>query len=94
VKGYELLADSGKSGEVYHLGSGEAHRIGDLVDMLLALAQKPVKVVKDPARQRPSDLPILAASLVKTRRKTGWQTEIPLEQTLADTLEYWRTHGD
>jgi GDP-4-dehydro-6-deoxy-D-mannose reductase len=94
VKGYELLAEQGKPGEVYHLGSGEAHRIGDLVEMLLSLATKPVTVVKDPARQRPSDLPILAASLAKTRRKTGWHTKIPLEQTLVDTLDYWRTHGD
>ena len=54
----------------------------------------PVKVVKDRARQRPSDLPILAASLAKTRRMTGWRTEIPLAQTLEDTLEYWRTHDD
>ena len=23
---------------------------------------------------------------------TGWQPEIPLEQTIAETLEYWKQH--
>jgi GDP-4-dehydro-6-deoxy-D-mannose reductase len=93
VRGYRLLARKGKPGEVYHLGSGEAHRIGDFLAMLLKLAKVPIKVVADPARQRPSDLPILVADCSRTRRRTGWRTRIALERTLADTLDYWRTYG-
>jgi len=93
VRGYRLLAAKGKPGEVYHLGSGKAHRIKDLLELLLNMASGPVKIQRDPARQRPSDLPILMADTGRTRRRTGWRTQIPLERTLADTLEYWRTHG-
>lgn len=94
VRGYRLLAAKGKPGEIYHLGSGRAHRIKDLLALLVEMATAPIKIENDPARQRPSDLPILMADVGRTRRKTGWRTEISLERTLANTLEYWRMHGD
>lgn len=93
VRGYRLLAMKGVAGEVYHLGSGKAVKILDVLNMLTALSTKPVEIIRDPERQRPSDLPILEADTRKVKRLTGWHTVIPLEQTLKDTLEYWRTDG-
>ena len=69
-------------------------RIRAVLKELLSLSSRPVTVVDDPTRQRPSDLPILAASLAKTKRRIGWRAEIPLAVTLADTLDYWRMYGD
>jgi nucleoside-diphosphate-sugar epimerase len=39
---------------------------------------------------RPSDTPVSYCDASKIRRVTGWEPEIPFEQTLADTLAYWR----
>ena len=36
---------------------------------------------------RPADIPRLAGDPSRLRAATGWEPEIPLEQTLADTLE-------
>jgi GDP-4-dehydro-6-deoxy-D-mannose reductase len=47
-------------------------------------------VKEDPARFRPSDVPSLLGDATKIRTALGWQPEIPFEQTLLDTLEYWR----
>jgi len=93
VRGYRLLLRKGKPGEIYHLGSGQAYRVADLLKMLLSMAEKDVTVEVDPALKRPSDIPILKASLAKTRRRTGWKPAIPIEQTIADTLAYWRIHA-
>jgi GDP-4-dehydro-6-deoxy-D-mannose reductase len=93
VRGYRLLLRKGKPGDIYHLGSGQAYKIADLLKMLLNLADKNITVEVDPALKRPSDIPILKASLAKTRRKTGWKPAIPIEQTLGDTLLYWRMHA-
>jgi GDP-4-dehydro-6-deoxy-D-mannose reductase len=93
VRGYRLLALKGKPGEIYHLGSGQARRIGDYLAMLLEMAKVQIKITADPARQRPSDLPILVADCARTRRRTGWRPRVALERTLADTLDYWRTYG-
>ena len=93
VRGYRQLILKGKPGEVYHLGSGKAHRVGDLLKRLIKLSSRPIHVEEDPDRMRPSDIPVLAGSLAKTRRVTGWKAAIPIERTLSDTLEYWRTHA-
>jgi GDP-4-dehydro-6-deoxy-D-mannose reductase len=93
VRGYRLLLRHGTPGEVYHLGSGRAHRVGDLLDLLLRMASRPIRAAKDPKRMRPSDIPVLLGSVAKTRRVTGWQATIPIERTLSDTLAYWRKHA-
>jgi len=49
-----------------------------------------VSVKQDPARMRPSDVEILLGDNTKFKELTGWELEIPFEQTLKDLLEYWR----
>ena len=39
---------------------------------------------------RPSDVPVLVGDASKIDRAVGWKAETPFEQTLTDTLEYWR----
>jgi GDP-4-dehydro-6-deoxy-D-mannose reductase len=43
-----------------------------------------------PERMRPSDVELLLCDPTKFRDCTGWTPTIPLDQTLRDTLEYWR----
>ena len=51
-----------------------------------------VDVQVDPDRLRPVDVPLVRGDSTKLRSATGWEPEIPLEQTLADVLAWWRTH--
>jgi GDP-4-dehydro-6-deoxy-D-mannose reductase len=90
VRAYQLAAEHGEAGAVYNLASGEAHRIGDLLDRLIALARVPLTVEQDPARLRPSDIPILVGDSSRFRDLTGWQPAIPIETSLADILDDWR----
>jgi GDP-4-dehydro-6-deoxy-D-mannose reductase len=39
---------------------------------------------------RPSDVELLQADASKFKAETGWEPVIPLQQTLRDTLDYWR----
>jgi GDP-4-dehydro-6-deoxy-D-mannose reductase len=87
---YWLSLEKGVPGEVYNIGSGVARSIGELLDSLLSLSTVKVRVEVDPARLRPSDVPILLADSSKFASLTGWQPKIPFEQTLRDLLDYWR----
>ena len=58
--------------------------------MLIGMAKVPIETEPDPTRMRPSDVPMLRADTTKFREATGWEPTIPFEQTLWDTLEYWR----
>jgi NAD(P)-dependent dehydrogenase (short-subunit alcohol dehydrogenase family) len=60
------------------------------LDGFLALTDATIDVQQDPARMRPSDVKILWADDRKFRSISGWQPLIPFEQTLRDTLDYWR----
>ena len=90
VRAYWLAVTKATPGEVYNIASGSGITIRELLDRLIALCDVPVKVVTDPTRLRPSDVEILLGDNSKFCNETGWQPEIPFEQTLSDTLDYWR----
>ena len=62
-----------------------------MLDLLLARTKVKIQVRQDPARLRPSDVPILLGDNSKFVNPTGWQPTIPFEKTLEDMLEYWRS---
>jgi GDP-4-dehydro-6-deoxy-D-mannose reductase len=90
VRAYLLLAQQGISGEVYNVGSGEAHAIHEVLDLLLEHSQVPIRVETDPARMRPSDVPRVICDAGKLASLTGWAPTIPFTRTIADVLDDWR----
>ena len=92
VRAYVLALEKCEPGEVYNIASGSAWTIQAVLDHLLGLTKMKIEVKQDPARLRPSDVPILLGDNSKFVKATGWQPTIKFEQTLADMLEYWRTH--
>ena len=91
VRAYWMLLEKGQGGEVYNVCSGRGRRIRDLLDTLLAASSARVEVRVDPERLRPSDVPVQVGDPGRLRAATGWQPEIPLERTLGDLLDDWRT---
>jgi GDP-4-dehydro-6-deoxy-D-mannose reductase len=90
VRGYWLALDKGLTGEVYNIGSGHSRTAGEMLGILLELANRKVEIRVDPSRLRPSDVKILWADYSKFANQTGWHPEIPFETTLNDLLAYWR----
>ena len=90
VRAYPLIVARGTAGRPYNVCSGQAYRVRDLLDALLALAGAPIAIEVDPARLRPSDNPVIVGDPSRIAKETGWTPAIPIEQTLADLLDYWR----
>ena len=90
VRAYRLIAEKGKSGEVYNVGSGMAYSVQEILNMLIAMANCPIPVEEDSTKMRPSDTPIISCNHDKLTKDTGWKTTIPIKIILADTLEEWR----
>ena len=90
VRAYWLAVIRGKPGEVYNIASGRGIVIQELLDRLIALTGVEVTIEQDPERMRPSDVEILIGDSSKFRNDTGWEPEIPFDQTLKDIVEYWR----
>lgn len=90
VRGYWLALEKGKPGAVYNICSGASHRIRDVLEALIGIIDVDVEVREDPERLRPSDVPLLEGDNSAFMKDTGWQPEIPFEQTLRDLIDFWR----
>ena len=90
VRGYTLALTHGQSGEVYNLASGHSFSVRGLLETLLSYSEVPIEITSDPRLNRPVDVPEVYGSAEKLRRATGWEPRIPFDQTLTDTLAYWR----
>ncbi len=92
VRAYFLLIQNGKKGESYNVGSGKAIEINTILQRILSLSTCTISIYKDEKKIRPSDTPIIEANITKLQECTGWSASIPLDQTISDTLNYWRNN--
>ncbi|MCM1132404.1 MAG: GDP-mannose 4,6-dehydratase [Ruminococcus flavefaciens] len=90
VRAYRLLADKGISGKIYNVGRGKAVSIQYILDTALGFADTAIQVKTDPKRMRASDIPLIEPDVSRIFADTGWKAEISVEQTIKDTLDYWR----
>jgi len=77
-------------GAVLNIASGEARRIGDILESLLKRAKVAIRVMLDPTRLRAVDIPIAVGDAGLARDLLAWAPKIPFEQTLADMLQAQR----
>ncbi|MCI9198959.1 MAG: GDP-mannose 4,6-dehydratase [Lachnospiraceae bacterium] len=90
VEAYGLLAEYGQPGETYNVGKGEAVSIEEILEMIIGLSNKKIKVEIDRNKLRPVDVPVIEADISKINKLTGWKPKISLIQTVKETLDYWR----
>jgi GDP-4-dehydro-6-deoxy-D-mannose reductase len=86
-RAYTLLLDEAVDTGTYNVASGQSVRMSSVVDQLVRLARCEIRVERRSDRVRPAEVPRLAGDASRLRRATGWEPAIPLEQTLADTLD-------
>ncbi|MCQ3928981.1 MAG: hypothetical protein DPW16_00855 [Chloroflexi bacterium] len=86
VRAYHLLTTQGQPGAVYNICSGRAYRLKNLVEQMIALSGQDIEIKIDPSRFRPLDAPTVYGDYSALHHDTGWQPEIPMEQTVVDVL--------
>jgi len=87
VGAYEALLDPAIPAGTYNVASGTPVAMRDVLDILVSLARCPIEIEEDPSRFRASEVTAVAGDPSKLQATTGWAPTIPLEQTLADTLD-------
>jgi len=84
IRGLILCED--KKNTTINLGSDKFYRMEEVFKMIAG--DNPYEV--DSSLFRPTDEPIILGNINKAKRLLGWEPEISLEQTISDTLDYWR----
>ena len=87
VAAYLALLDPAVPAGTYNVARGAAVPLADALALLVAAASVPVSVVRDPARMRAVDTPLLCGDAARLRATTGWEPRYELHETLTDLLE-------
>ncbi len=90
VRGYVMLLNKGKKGEIYNIGSGREVKVYDILKKLTDMSKVLIKIEIDPDKFRPVDVPLIVCDNTKIFKDTGWKPEIDLNDTLGEILQYWR----
>lgn len=90
VNGYRQAAVRGKAGEAYILASGKADSIRHYLKLLsnMSTAEIDIEIAKE--LLRPVEVPLLVGSIAKSKKELGYNPKYKIEQTLLDTLDFWR----
>jgi GDP-4-dehydro-6-deoxy-D-mannose reductase len=89
VRAYRLLAEAAEPG-VFNVCSGRSAAPRELVPVLAEIAGVEIRHEVDAALVRAHEVMEVRGSPERLRAATGWEPEIPLETTLADTVAWWR----
>jgi GDP-4-dehydro-6-deoxy-D-mannose reductase len=88
VRAYDLAA--GLPDGAFNVCSGRSASVAELVELVTANARIPIRHEVDPDRLRAHDARTMRGSHDRLTEATGWRPDIPLEQTVRDTLDWWR----
>lgn len=86
VRAYRLLVELGEPQTAYNVASGRAVSIRSVLDHLLRLGDMEVLVESDSSLLRPNEPLRSVGDASRLQRRTGWQREIDLVQSLREVL--------
>ncbi len=82
--------DAIEPGAIFNIASGEARRIGDVLDALMETAGVTAEIRIDTTRTRTTDVPLAWCDPARARQVLGWRATTPWSETLRDVLDDWR----
>lgn len=75
------------AGGIVNIGGGDAVPVRELVDLMISLSGRPIRVVEEsPAQLTRSDAPWQRLDIARARRLLGWLPRRTLEDSLRDLL--------
>jgi GDP-4-dehydro-6-deoxy-D-mannose reductase len=90
VRAYALLLERAEPG-AYNICSGVSRSAASILAALAQESPLEVRHETDPARLRKHEVMDIRGSHDKLTEAAGWQPEVPFEQTIRDTLDWWRS---
>jgi len=84
------LAGAGKEG-IFNIGTGVETSVNQLVDALKAVTGKEIEPVH--TDERKGEVRRIALSIGKAQKELGWKPEVPLEEGMRRTFEWFKTRG-
>jgi GDP-4-dehydro-6-deoxy-D-mannose reductase len=81
----------GRPGAVYNIGSGTPRGIAAIAGSMASIARVRVTFHSVPSRIHQGEVRVTQCDASRLRDRTAWMPRIPIEQTLLEILDDWRT---
>lgn len=88
VRAYRLILEKQPEADLFVLGSGHTVSIREVLDTLIKISWKTIKVKVDASMLRANDSDSLFADSALAHNVLGWSCEIPLQKTLEDLYQW------
>lgn len=87
------VLDGGRKGETYHIGGGSPRTNIEVLKLLLRIMGKPESLLTTVTDRLGHDRRY-AVDFRKTTAELGWSPQIPFEEGLRDTVQWYRDNAD
>ena len=91
--GIQLVLEGGRAGEVYNIGGGTELTNLELTDLILQAMGAGEDMIKRVADRKGHDLRY-SVDITKIHNELGYSPQVPFEQGLAETIDWYRTNED
>jgi nucleoside-diphosphate-sugar epimerase len=82
------------SGEIFNIGSGQQHSVGEVVDGIIRILGNEVKYETGIPRAWKNEPAFWQADIRKAKSELHWEPEYSLERGLAATVDWFRVHKE
>ena len=93
VRGYALLAQKGRSSEIYHFSSGEERSVREIVETIMKISGVKSEVYWNPEARR-VDIPRSVGDSSKAKKELGWTSRVDFEDGMERTVAWYRSQLD
>jgi GDP-4-dehydro-6-deoxy-D-mannose reductase len=90
IKGYDILFQKGKAGELYDLSSGKSHSLEEVIRIMRTLTHVEFSVKTKGEQQNEKPIQIIPQKM----RALGWEPIIPFSSSINDSLEFHRRNSN
>jgi CDP-glucose 4,6-dehydratase len=87
-------ADGGAAGEAFNAGGGGPHRVGEVVELICRLAGTGMEPDLRGRGAPRGEIDRQWVEFSKLTKLTGWSPQVTLEEGLARTIDWYRSHPE
>lgn len=90
VQAYFLLLEKDVATGIYNVCSGKARSAREILELLMAKCTVKIEVKIDQEKYRPSSVPLFIGCSNKIFQATGWVPQRNFNDSISETLNWWR----
>lgn len=87
VRAYRLIIENSDCNKIYNVGSGQAHKLEEILKFIISLSSQKIEMEIDKERFRPIDTPYICCDNTAIKKDLGWMNEFTVFNAVTELYE-------